>query len=113
MQQETGLRLKRLGGRLAWGRLPISLVYRATEWSSRGIGCATPFASPGEGLEAPIINLSLLTQNLFSAIYKPIRHWPNRFRDFNPYLHLLDVRVWDLGKCRPAKDNAALWLNFS
>src|SRR6218665_3862869 len=42
MQQDAGLRLKCLGGRLAWGRLPISLVYRATEWSCYGA------ASPGE-----------------------------------------------------------------
>src|SRR6218665_3149821 len=39
MQQEAGLRLKCLGGRLAWGRLPISLVYRATEWSCYGTIC--------------------------------------------------------------------------
>src|SRR6218665_1094363 len=39
MQQDAGLRLKCLGGRLAWGRWPISLVYRATEWLCDGAAC--------------------------------------------------------------------------
>ena len=44
MQQEAGLRLKGLVGRLAWEQLPISLVYRATmELLARRL-----YASPGE-----------------------------------------------------------------
>src|SRR6218665_1551964 len=43
MQQDAGLRLKCLGGRLACGRWPISLVYRATEWSCYRTGLSYCF----------------------------------------------------------------------
>src|SRR6218665_3079844 len=46
MQEDAGVRLKCLGGRLAWGRWPISLVYRATEWSCYGASCATSSCLP-------------------------------------------------------------------
>src|SRR6218665_1185730 len=46
MQQDAGLRLKCLGGRLAWGRWPISLVYRATEWSCYGLRDVFKFMPP-------------------------------------------------------------------
>src|SRR6218665_3729522 len=36
-----------------------------------------------------------------------------RLRDFSTKLRQLDVIVWDPGKCRQAKGNAALWLNFN
>src|SRR6218665_2276750 len=43
MQQDAGLRLKCLGGRLTCGRWPISLVYRATEWSCYRTGLSYCF----------------------------------------------------------------------
>src|SRR6218665_2268231 len=43
MQQGAGLRLKCLGGRLACGRWPISLVCRATEWSCYRTGLSYCF----------------------------------------------------------------------
>src|SRR6218665_2165201 len=46
MQQDAGLRLKCLGGSLACGRWPISLIYRATEWSYYGAACATSSCFP-------------------------------------------------------------------
>src|SRR6218665_827363 len=51
MQQDAGLRLKCLGGRLACGRWPISLIYRATEWSYYGAACATSSCFPRGGKE--------------------------------------------------------------
>src|SRR6218665_3261723 len=48
MQQDAGLRLKCLGGRLVWGRWPISLVYRATEGLCYGDACAMSLCFPGE-----------------------------------------------------------------
>jgi len=47
MQQDAGLRLKCLGGRLEWGRLPISLVYREIEWLFYGAACAALVCLPG------------------------------------------------------------------
>src|SRR6218665_1920412 len=46
MRQDAGLRLKCLGGRLAWGRWPISLVYGATEWSCYGLRDVFKFMPP-------------------------------------------------------------------
>src|SRR6218665_1536688 len=64
------------------------------------------------------INSRLLKQELFSAINKSIRLWPCgpiRLRDLSTRLCLLDVMVWDQGKCRPTKCNAAIdqWRNQS
>src|SRR6218665_2068304 len=53
MQQDAGLRLKCLGGRLACGLWPISLVYRATEWSCYGAACATSSCLPGGAKRSP------------------------------------------------------------
>jgi len=73
MQQEAGLRLKSLGGRLACWRLPISLVHRATEWSCYGTACATPLCLPGWALAHPG-RLSPI-----STLYQPrCIHWIGR-----------------------------------
>src|SRR6218665_463847 len=128
MRQDAGLRLKCLGGRLAWGRWPISLVYGATEWSCYGLRdvfkyflinpAYTTISSSIKllltrtiGPSCYFINSRLLKQELFSAINKSIRLWPCgpiRLRDFSTRLCLLDVMVWDPGKCRSAKCNAAI-----
>src|SRR6218665_2317311 len=53
MQQDAGLTLKCLGGRLACGRWPISLVYRATEGSCYWAACATSSCFPGGAKRSP------------------------------------------------------------
>src|SRR6218665_1640924 len=56
MQQDVRLRLKCLGGGLAWGRWPISLVYRATEWTrATGLPARRFHAcSPGEAATSAV-----------------------------------------------------------
>src|SRR6218665_1968988 len=53
MQQDASLILKCLGGRLACGRWPISLIYRATELSYYGAACATSSCFPGGAKRSP------------------------------------------------------------
>jgi len=79
MQQEAGLRLKCLGGRLACGRLSTPLVYRATEWSCNPTSTYSMISSSIQllltrtiGHSYYFINPSLLKQELFSAINKSI-----------------------------------------
>src|SRR6218665_1762851 len=96
MQQEAGLRQKCLGGRLACGRLPISLVYRATEWSCNPTSTYSMIYSsiqllltrkPTIGPSYYFINPSLLKLELFSAINKSIRPWAKQIKGFQ-HIHV-------------------------